>query len=87
MFVKKLATDEDRINYEDLSYRILFYEETSVKSHEINFLKKYGTLYSLLEDLVSSKITVDIANTDQISFIIHLTHGYENDHFLIKKQK
>ena len=41
-------------------------------------IRSHGTLYNLLEDLVTSKITVDIANADQISFIINLMHGYEN---------
>ena len=42
------------------------------------FLKKYGTLYSFLEDLVIRKMIVDNANADQISFIINLMHGYNN---------
>ena len=45
------------------------------KFHEIRFLKKYGTLYSLLEDLVTRRMTVVSANADQISLIIGLMHG------------
>ena len=64
-----------------MSYKILFYDEDNIRSHEINFLKKYGTFYNLLEDLVTSKITVDIANADQISFIINLMRGYKSNLF------
>ena len=46
--------------------------------HEISFLKKYGTLYSLLEDLVTRKTAADSANSDQISFIINLMHRYNS---------
>ena len=61
---------------------IFFYDEDDVRSHGINFLKKYGTLYNLLEDLVTSKITVDNASVDQISFIINLLYRYkDNDLF------
>ena len=51
------------------------------KFHEIIFLKKYGTLYSLLEDLVTRKMTVNNANADQISFRINLMHGYNGCNF------
>ena len=68
-----------------MSYKVLFYDETSVKSHEINFLKKYDTLYSLLENLATSKITVEIANADQISIIINLMRGYEKKDLLHKE--
>ena len=47
------------------------------KFHEFSFLEKYGTLYSLLEHLLRKKTTVDSVNTDQISFIINLMHGYD----------
>ena len=36
------------------------------------FFKKYGTLHSLLKDLVTRKMTINSANADQISFIIDL---------------
>ena len=44
-----LARNED-IDYKNLSYKIVFYDETDVKSHEISFLKKFGTLYGLLKN-------------------------------------
>ena len=55
ILLKRLAINENRINYKDLPYKVLFYDETGAKSHEIIFLKKYGTLYSLLGNLVTSK--------------------------------
>ena len=41
--------------YKSLSYKFLFYDKDNVRSQAINFLKKYGALYNLLEDLVTSK--------------------------------
>ena len=61
---------------------VLFYDEDNVTSHEINCLEKYGTLYDLLENLVTSKMNIDHANADQINFIINLMQGYnKNDLF------
>ena len=37
-----LIKNENKINYKNLSYRILL---SDGKFHEFNFLKKYGTLY------------------------------------------
>ena len=78
--LKTLVKNENKINYKNLSYKILF---PDVKFHEISFLKKYGsflkkygTLYSLLEDLVTRKTTVDSVNINQISFIFNIMHGY-----------
>ena len=39
-------------------------------------LFKYGTLYSLLENLVTKKITISSAYADQICFITDLMRGY-----------
>ena len=51
-------------------------------SHEIIFLEKYGMLYSLLKDLLTSKININNATVDQIRFIINLMQGYsKNDLF------
>ena len=36
------------IDYKNLSYKIVFHDETNVRSHEINFLKMFDTLYGLL---------------------------------------
>ena len=59
--------------YKKLSYRILLYDG---EFREFDFFKKYGTLYSLLENLVTKKITINSANAGQIYFIIDLMHGY-----------
>ena len=68
-----LAKIENKINYKNLSYRILL---SDGKFHEFNFYKKYSTLYELLENLVTKETTVNSANADQISFIINLINGY-----------
>ena len=56
-----------------MPYRILL---SNGKFHEFNFFKKYGTLYDLLENLITKKTTVNSANTDQISFVSNLMNGY-----------
>ena len=73
ILLRKLAENENKINYNNLSYKILLSDGIF---HEFKFFKKYGTPFSLLEDLVTRKMTVNIANVDQISFIIDLIHGY-----------
>ena len=45
--LKTLAKNENKINYKNLSYKFLFVDVTF---HEITFFKKYGTLYSFLEN-------------------------------------
>ena len=79
--------DENKIKYKELSHKILFTEEDNFRYNEIDFLKKYGTLYNLLDNLLSSKITKSKANADQTSFIISLMNGYdENDLFGAKNK-
>ena len=56
-----------------MSYKILFYD---ARSHEISFLEKYGTLYNLLENLVTNKIKIHKAYAVQRRFIINLMLGY-----------
>ena len=67
-----LARNENKINYKNLSCRILL---SDGKFHEFNFFKEYGTLYDMLENLVTKKMTVNSTNADQISFIINLMNG------------
>ena len=57
-----------------MPYKILLLNDVF---HECNFFKKYGTLYSLLKDLVTGKMTINSANANQISFIIDLMHRYD----------
>ena len=72
--LKTVAKNEYKINYKSLSYKIMLLDG---KFHLFNFFKKYVTLYSLLKDLVTRKITINSANADQISVIIDLMHGYD----------
>ena len=50
-------------------------------------MKKYGTLYDLLDDLITRRITVDSANADQIAFIIGLKQGYNKNYLFHEKIK
>ena len=52
-----------------MSHKILFTEEVSTRFHEINFFEK-----------ITSKVTTNDANADQITFIISLIHGYDKDY-------
>ena len=74
-FLEILARNEG-IDYKNLSYKIVFYDETVAKSHEISSLKNFGTSYGFLKNLVTSKINITSANIDQISFISYLLMGY-----------
>ena len=80
--LKTLAKTEVNIKYNNLSYKIFLLDGTF---HEISFLKKYGSLYSLLENLVNRKTDVNNANADQISFIINQMHGYKDQDLFDKK--
>ena len=62
--LKTLAKNKETVNYKNSSYKILYPDSTF---HIINFLKKYATLSSLLEGLVTRKMTVNSENVDQIS--------------------
>ena len=46
--LKSIATNESSINYKNLSNKSLLPDG---KFHKFNSLKKYGTFYSLLENL------------------------------------
>ena len=70
ILLKHLANNEGIIYDEYLSKKIYFREEDKARYHEIDFWKKYDTLYGLLYNLLTSKITIDNANVDQITFII-----------------
>ena len=70
--LEKLELKENEIDYKNLSYKFYFSEEDKAVSHKIDFLRRYGILYGLLEDLVTRKINIDNANVDQLNFIINL---------------
>ena len=74
--LKIFAKSENKIDYKNLLYKLLFPDS---KFHIINFLKKYSTLFSLLEILVTIKMSADRANADEISFIINLMYGYGDE--------
>ena len=77
--LKTLAKNQDRINNKNMSGKNLLFDGTF---NIINFLEKDGTLSSLLEGLVTRKMTVNSANIDQISLIINLMHGYYEGRFM-----
>ena len=72
--LRNIAKSESSINYKNLSYKTLLPDG---RFHEFDFFQKYGTLYSLLENLLTKKTKLNNANIDQISFIIDLMHGYD----------
>ena len=73
--LEKLKLKENEVDYKNLFYKIYFSDKDNVVFHKTNFVKKYGTLYGLLEGLVTRKINIDNANVDQLSFIIKLMYG------------
>ena len=77
--LKNLAKNESKIGDNNLSYEHVFNDEGGQEiDQEIDFLKK--TLYDLLEDLRTSKISTN--NAEQLNLIINLMLGYDkNDIF------
>ena len=51
--IKKLATDERMINYENL-----FFKTGNPAIDDYDFLKRFGTLYDLFYDLISETISI-----------------------------
>ena len=82
-----MKINENKTKYKDLSYKIYVTEEDNIKFHEIDFLKKYGALYDLLDNLSTSKITINNANIYQISFISSLMHEYDKDDLFHERTK
>ena len=70
-----------------VSYKIILSDETDIRSHEISFLNKSGTLYGLLKNLVTSKMNATNANADQTGFIVYLLMGYYDKDFFIEKTR
>ena len=78
VMLNTLARNESDINYKNLSYKILLLYG---KFYELNFFRKYGDLYTLLENLVTKKMIVSRANSDQKPFILDLMFGYNEGNF------
>ena len=70
--LRSIANNESNINYRNFSDKILL---PNGKFHKFDFFKKYGTLYSLLKELLTKKTNANNANFDQISFIIYSMYG------------
>ena len=58
--LKKLARDERMINYNNL-----FFKAGDLSIKNFDFLKRFGTLYDLLIDLLSEKISTLVAKKKQ----------------------
>lgn len=85
--LEKLRLKENDIDYEHLWYKkIYFSEEGDAVFHKIDFLKRHGTLYDLLQDVVTRKINIDHTNVEQLNFIINLMYGH-NKNILLDKKK
>ena len=52
----KVLANNENIDSKKLSYKIYFSEDDVNRFYVFDFLKKFGTLYDLLKDLVASKI-------------------------------
>ena len=63
----------------------LIYIVYNARSHEIKFLRRFGTLYGLLKSLVTSKINITNANIDHVAFIAYLLMGYYDKNFFTKR--
>ena len=81
----KVLVRNESIDYKNLSFKTVFYDETNDRSHEINLLKKFGTLYGLLKNLLTSKINTTNPNIDLTGFIAHLLMGYYIKDFSLKE--
>ena len=75
-----------------LSIKICLTKSTLIKKIILDFmrlifLEKFVTLYDLLKNLVTSKISIDNAIADEIYFIINLMTGYDKTDLFAKKIK
>ena len=62
--LKKLADDERIINYKKL-----FFKSGSPAIDNYDFLKRFGTLYDLLIDLLNENISLNKATEEQLEII------------------
>ena len=68
-----------------MSYKSYFSEKDNAVFQKRSFLKRYGTLYGLLEDLTTRKVNIDNANVDLLNIIINSLHGYNKNDLFDKK--
>ena len=66
--LKQLGTKEKDIDYKKLLQEIYF--------GGFSFLKKYGTPYVFLKNLVANKISISAVNDEQRDFVFDLMRGY-----------
>ena len=81
--LETLAKNQDKINYEQLVYKIYF----NFRSQKTDFSEKFGTLYDLLKNLLTNKIRIENAIADQLYFIINLTDVYDKNDLVPTKIK
>ena len=75
--LKQLVTKEKETDFKKLSQEIFF--------DGFGFLKKYGTSYTFLKNLVANKISINRVNDDQRNFVFNLMKGYNVSSFFKKK--
>ena len=57
IFLKKLAKNEEEwIDYDNLFFNLFF--KTGNRTKNFDFLKRFGTLYDLLIDLLNEQISI-----------------------------
>ena len=61
-----------------------FIEEDVIRSHEVNFLNKFGALYELVNHLVTNKININNAYIDQIHLVSNLMRWYDKDNLFAR---
>ena len=81
----EVPANNENTDYKTLSYKIYFSDDDVNRSHVIDFLIIFGTLYDLLKDLVASKINITSTNADQMRFIVYSMMGYYNKDFFIEQ--
>ena len=76
--LKQLVTKEKETDFKKLSQKIFF--------DGFGFLKKYGTSYMFLKNLVANKISINRVNDDQRNFVFNLMKGYNVSSFFKKSE-
>ena len=80
--LKQFATSEEISDYKKWSFLMALVQEIFFDGS--SFLKKYGTLYMLLKNLVANKIDINAVNDDQKNFVFDLMKGYNRSSFFKK---